>query len=353
MKSMQQELMSCWHNTSAGVRHKFARACLPKRSIPPDGNYEAVQTLAARMWLIDYLGHVDPKSDADNVHLMVWFATLRKYGMPSYYIDREFAQAAALTEPPADVRVGDLKLPMPAFTLYPDKRFARTMFGAAVRFITVLSVDPGNTELELLSGYPATTVESPELPAVRIIYSRDYDQHGVSIPVEGSHTLLKSDRLSECTRVDEDAEVLSNSLSSVKRLVNEADSALDEAQAQTEAKRAAAVSKKVCNFTMQLLMVLNTRADYFVTEGECVRMGKQKQAKAVDALWSANIIGKGYRAPCRPPTGPGDGAESDVKVRTHWRRGHLHTVLFGPARSKSRLDWFEPVLVNAPEKEQT
>jgi len=38
-----------------------------------------------------------------------------------------------------------------------------------------------------------------------------------------------------------------------------------------------------------------------------------------------------------------------LEVRMHWRRGHLHTVKFGKGRESSRLDWFEPILVNAPE----
>ena len=32
-------------------------------------------------------------------------------------------------------------------------------------------------------------------------------------------------------------------------------------------------------------------------------------------------------------------------VRPHWRRGHFHTVLFGPGRSERRLEFFMPTLV--------
>jgi hypothetical protein len=35
-------------------------------------------------------------------------------------------------------------------------------------------------------------------------------------------------------------------------------------------------------------------------------------------------------------------------VRSHWRRGHWHTVLFGKGRQERRVQWFRPVFVNPP-----
>lgn len=35
-------------------------------------------------------------------------------------------------------------------------------------------------------------------------------------------------------------------------------------------------------------------------------------------------------------------------VRSHWRRGHWHTVIFGKGRQERRVQWFRPVFVNPP-----
>lgn len=41
----------------------------------------------------------------------------------------------------------------------------------------------------------------------------------------------------------------------------------------------------------------------------------------------------------------GEGSRQRASVRPHWRRGHFHTVLFGPGRNERRLEFFLPTLV--------
>lgn len=35
------------------------------------------------------------------------------------------------------------------------------------------------------------------------------------------------------------------------------------------------------------------------------------------------------------------------RVNAHWRRGYVRTIRYGEKRSKQRLGWIKPVLVNA------
>jgi len=42
-----------------------------------------------------------------------------------------------------------------------------------------------------------------------------------------------------------------------------------------------------------------------------------------------------------------DGHRTKGEKQPHWRRGHWHTVRFGPGKKQSRLDYFKPVLVRA------
>ena len=60
-----------------------------------------------------------------------------------------------------------------------------------------------------------------------------------------------------------------------------------------------------------------------------------------DVTW----IGKGFqpKSRCRITS---DNADSSP-VTPHWRSGHWHTVRHGKGKQESRLDWFEPVYVNA------
>jgi hypothetical protein len=108
-----------------------------------------------------------------------------------------------------------------------------------------------------------------------------------------------------------------------------------------------ALTARVIEFVFQMLLVMSTRPDSFITPGECTRRAKAKGGRVTDELWSPHIIGKGYQAP-RSKADPGAGGGGTVRM--HWRRGHLHTVKFGKGRESSRMDWFEPVLVNAPEE---
>ena len=38
---------------------------------------------------------------------------------------------------------------------------------------------------------------------------------------------------------------------------------------------------------------------------------------------------------------------TDVIKKPHWRKGHWHTVLHGPGKKERKLQWFQPVYVNA------
>jgi hypothetical protein len=40
-------------------------------------------------------------------------------------------------------------------------------------------------------------------------------------------------------------------------------------------------------------------------------------------------------------------AKGTRHVRTHWRRGHFHTVCYGKKRQQRRLRWYEPMIINA------
>ena len=51
-------------------------------------------------------------------------------------------------------------------------------------------------------------------------------------------------------------------------------------------------------------------------------------------------------------TGPSDITRGKPK-RSHWRRGHWHTILQGPGRLQKKLRWFQPVFIKGHKQEVT
>jgi hypothetical protein len=82
---------------------------------------------------------------------------------------------------------------------------------------------------------------------------------------------------------------------------------------------------------------------------QLIEMGVQTRKERIkhgivrEAIWSPNIIGGKYKV--KHSTEHGEGTHASPRV--HWRMGHWHTVLHGKGRALRKLDWFEPVIVNA------
>mgnify|MGYP003328580573 FL=1 len=74
--------------------------------------------------------------------------------------------------------------------------------------------------------------------------------------------------------------------------------------------------------------------------------GFAKSASAGKSQLSPTWIGKSFIYN-RETKSAKDERENKASVRSHWRRGHWHTVLHGPKRSERRVQWFKPVYVNA------
>lgn len=103
-------------------------------------------------------------------------------------------------------------------------------------------------------------------------------------------------------------------------------------------------SLTVMQFALNLVGIMHARAN-LVREPAFVReVGKGEKRRDVR---DARVLGLAYsyRSVENPSRSePTDNAHRKV---AHWRRGHWHTVRFGRGRSQRKLEWFEPVYVNA------
>lgn len=339
-KELRESFMEARKNRQdiAGV---LAREFYPRRIVPPGPNWIHPADLSTMFWSEAVFGTVVSVED-DTQARDKWLKRRlmghagARFGMPMYFAASEFARAAMRTTLPSDHTFSDIKLPMLSLWVLLEKNVSQEMFGWWVPYIGICRLDAGSYD------WPNTT-DTARLPRINVPEDRfllqfvDIRESGMWIPWES--TFATQSKLHEILYSEDDY---------LQRAVVEAQELKMSNVDLSETRKAI----KVHQFIWQLLAIMNTRPDAFVTPMQELRKARCKGGKMVDDLWSPNIVGKDYRSPSRP-VGSEDSAETGIKVRTHWRRGHLHTVLFGSARSKSRLDWFEPVLVNAPDKAET
>lgn len=79
-------------------------------------------------------------------------------------------------------------------------------------------------------------------------------------------------------------------------------------------------------------------------------LGQKKKARLQRKLATAYdriLIGPASMPDAEAPQGQTGTGEAQRSVKAHWRRGHFRTIRYGEKRSKQRLGWIKPVLVNA------
>jgi hypothetical protein len=69
--------------------------------------------------------------------------------------------------------------------------------------------------------------------------------------------------------------------------------------------------------------------------------GKGKAHRTLPVTW----IGKNFKRSESRAAGPS--TPTGRTQRTHWRRGHWHTIVCGKGRQERQMRWFRPMLVNA------
>lgn len=85
-------------------------------------------------------------------------------------------------------------------------------------------------------------------------------------------------------------------------------------------------------------------ADTKVTHLRGTGFAAGRSSKTRPPTW----IGKNFRRVTGSSnTSRPSGSASRGPVRTHWRRGHWHTIAHGEGRKQRKMQWFRPVLVNA------
>lgn len=105
------------------------------------------------------------------------------------------------------------------------------------------------------------------------------------------------------------------------------------------------VLTKIRRVVKNVILIYNYQRD--LVEHVTVTSGKgfslRPQSKTRSPL-PTTLLGKGFLA--KKTRTAVIGAKAGIRLRSHWRKGHWHTVLTGAGRKERKLRWFQPVYVN-------
>jgi hypothetical protein len=351
------------------------RALYPRRIVPPTGYfnpkwYSASLAVLHHNWVMPENYMLPHTTGA----MMSLFAT--KYGLPFYFIQPDFAEAVAQTEPPEDFFLKDIQFPMPAFCFVLPDSFIQRHLKYYVPFVGVATAVKGI--------YPgaATPYPSTEIPM----------EHATALLVEQERFILHYPMYcADTPPVDYTGNYpLEANLSSIEEATFHDATGLESARFEArhgcahgfkptgpEGDEEKEFQRKVTYFVVKLLLALTAEPEYIVPGGLQRKEKRDRQGNIErEALWNPNIIGAKFR--CDRSAGPGTGTHASPGW--HWRRRRMTYQVFGkrtddfvyreslPKDEKGRVDWakvpeetrqrfwrnhkliwLKPTLVNAPD----
>lgn len=333
------------------------KAVYPKRIIPPNG-YLNPKYFAITLWSEYMVGFESEMNMLPHVTGLANCLLHLEYRVPTYFVRSEFAQAVAQTEPPDDFKFSEIQWPLPAMLFVLPTEFVLRYFGFMCPFISITRLDEGV--------YPAKLKNLPpcELPAqgvngfhnqvgrVNIVYPVYSATAPVPVDYTGSYPLtmnvneMDSSPFEDATYMEE---------AKMAHLFDKFESPRTCKDMPAEGEEEKRFNSKVQAFAVKLMLVLN--AAHNITKlGSVARPEKIKKGhRVLEELWHPNLIGWDYRAQ-RVGAATGDHG-THASPRMHWRRGHMRNQPFGPKpwteQSPKRITWIEPVLINAPETNET
>lgn len=120
-----------------------------------------------------------------------------------------------------------------------------------------------------------------------------------------------------------------------------------EENVKTEtSKYANKATEKIIRIAINSLLVHLYEPELITTDSKRITSGIGFSSGKKAPL-SPTWIGRTFK--CKKEKLARDTQSGEVRggVRSHWRRGHWHTVVYGRGRSERRVQWFKPVFVNS------
>lgn len=258
--------------------------------------------------------------DVDVMYMHGATAAAGLCGVPTYFVRRELAQTALMTEPPDDLSLEEIKWPHRAMLFILPHGFLRHSDGHDYSFLLLAKLPKGTV---LSSGHQEYVLGITQYIAVT---GAGIDQENGLLYL--SHAFLSPDRF----------ETVGEWRRREKKPYRFLD--VDTLEPVVASKDDEDFAAQLIPFGLNLLTMMTVRPE-LVTEEECVREHKVRKKKEQSELWSPNWIGRDYRVirRVRPAT-----EETGSPKRIHWTRGHFRKQRYGEGRQKEKLIWIEPFL---------
>ena len=356
---------------------RLTKVLYPKRILPPSDYfnpkwYATSMSVLYRNW-VELEHTMLPHTTGAMMGLMA-----SKYGLPFYFIQNEFAEAVAQTDPPEDFFLKDIQFPMPAMAFVLPDAFVCKHFKYYSPFIGVATAPPG-VYPDAAMPYPKTELNIQfgnrlQIDQERILFHFPIFHGGDRVPTDYTGNYPLASNLS----VIQDANLCDATAFERAEYETKYGEVCPVLEAGPTGEEEAAYLKKVIFFTVKLLLALTAEPQYIVPGGlqRKEKLNRKGQIER-EALWCPTMIGANFRA-IRESSGPGTGTHGSP--RWHWRRRRMTYQTYGhrgpdfvyretlPKDEKGRVDWvkvpdetrqrfwanhkliwLKPTLVNAPE----
>jgi hypothetical protein len=246
-----------------------------------------------------------PDGSSQTIYRVVWH--LIRDGVPTLFVAPEFGRAVMETEPPSDILWTEAHLPHEAAILMLPEGLFLDLAGKSLPFVSFSRMRAGDTYREI----------NREVQVASDILSF----HTLT-SVTGPMGLFSSYEMTLNSLTTKQANI--RDLTFDRVLSKEEDTWLLE----------------LVRFVLKFALIVESRPT-LLGRVEMIR----KPGKGKSALWSPNIVGKGYGMERKAKSETGVEGTGRSGVRTHWRRGHLRNQAFGTGWIERKVIWIEPVLV--------
>lgn len=327
----------------AAMHPDAAAICQPRRISPP---YGYLNPKAYSTELLCFLKDNDRVVTAHDESL-AWCCILSKllvdYGVPTYFIDRDFIQAVYESDPP-DCRLNDIEWPLPAMLFVLPMDFMQELTGGFhFPFIAVANAPVGRYQI----AHPTlTTLDCPTVVVNdrnRFIFHypgffSSPEDPSDSVPVDYVTTYEITRHISELAKFDDFTDWTEGRPSS-QLPVN-----------QPTKEQEIAINQKLNSLTAKLLLAITACPSYIDSGARMWPKSEPKPHQKLDKpmLFAPSFIGLGRTANVRNCSSNGNG--SGKTMPAHWRRGHFQWTVLGskktvysvsnmPRTALGQIDW--------------
>jgi hypothetical protein len=275
----------------------------PRRIMTPEG-YHSTKCAAAGLYALleqARLAALISRNLPTEITGSTFSYRVLEHDVPLYFVDEEFARAAAATELPTDFTFADLHWPQHGMVIGWPPTFMQECTGQEVGYVYAANCPAG----------PYRCKGRPQAPIIEVPEGRS--------KIGWFYYTWKNGRM-ECFV---SAYLVKDNLAQAFTDYTYTDymgAAAPVVQADKE------FTERVSALMVKLLVILNMQP-------ALIRLGQQERPQRIRRgglvqreLWSPNFIGRGYRM-ARERTG------THVSPRLHIRRGHISWQVFGPRNS--------------------